>query len=121
MGQQQSHRSSQKKYSNGRQMLGGSQQSYAKFKMQAAEAANLRVFVGLVKGDAELKIFHSMLKYNDFFVAKNISGNVIAFMGNRTLEGRPWIFKILRDKPWEWPEVKSLSNPIEMQEHFSQE
>ena len=34
----------------------------ATFKIQAVEAANLRVFVGMVKGDAELKIFHSMLK-----------------------------------------------------------
>ena len=38
------------------------------------EAANLRVFVGMVKGDAKLKIFHSMIKYNDLFVAQNISG-----------------------------------------------
>ena len=41
--------------------------------MQAMEAENLRVFVGMVKGDAELKIFHSMLKYNNLLVAHNIS------------------------------------------------
>ena len=29
----------------------------AKFKIQAVEAANLRVFVGMVKGDAKLKNF----------------------------------------------------------------
>ena len=75
----------------------------------------------MVKGDAELKIFYSMLKYNDLFVAQNISGNVIAFMGDLTLEGRPWIFNIPWDKPWAWTEVKLLSNPIEMQTHFSQE
>ena len=69
-------------------MLGGESIKRAMFKIQAAEAANLRVFVGMVKGDAELKIFHSMLKYNDFFVAKNISGNMIAFMEDRPLEGR---------------------------------
>ena len=40
------------------------------FKIKALEAANLRVFVGMVKGDAELKLFHSMLKYNDLFVAQ---------------------------------------------------
>ena len=45
--------------------------------------------MGMVKGGAELKIFHSMLKYNDLFVAQNLSGNVIAFMGDRPLEGRP--------------------------------
>ena len=84
------------------------------------EAANLRVFVGMVKGDAELKIFHSMLKYNDLFVAQNISGNFIAFMGDCPLEGRPWILKIPRDKPWAWPEVKLLINTIEMQTHASQ-
>ena len=82
---------------------------------------NLRVFVGMVKGDAELKIFNSMLKYNNFFVAQNISGRVIAFMRGRLLERRLWIFKIPRDKPWAWPEVKSLINKIEMQTHFSQE
>ena len=50
----------------------------------------MRVFVGMVKGDAELKIFHSMLKYNNFFVAQHIYGNVMDFMGDRILEGRPW-------------------------------
>ena len=67
--------------------------------MQAVEAANLRVFVGMVKDDAELKIFHFMLKYNYLFVAQNISGNVIAFMGNRPLEGRLGIFKLPRENP----------------------
>ena len=62
-----------------------------------------------------------MLKYNDLFVAQNLSGNVIAFMGGRPMEGRPWIFNIPRDKPWSWPEVKLLSNLIEMETHFSQE
>ena len=60
-----------------------------------------------------------MLKYNVLFVAQNPSGNVIAFMGDRPLESRPWIFKIPWDKPWAWPEIK-LSNPIEMQTHFIQ-
>ena len=85
------------------------------------EAENLRVFVGVVKGDAELKIFDSILKYNNFFVAQNISGSVIAFMGGRPLEGRPWIFYTPQYKPWAWPEVKFLSNSIEMQTHFMQE
>ena len=84
----------------------------ATIKIQAAEAENLRVFVGMVKGDAELKIFHLMLKYNNLFVAQNLYGNVIAFMGDRPLEGRPWIFKITRDRPWAWTEVKLLSNTI---------
>ena len=84
----------------------------ATFKIQAVEAEILRVFVGMVKGDAELKIFHSMLKYNYLFVAQNLSVNVIDFIGDRPLEGRPWIFKIPRDKPWAWPEIKFLSNPI---------
>ena len=85
------------------------------------EAANLRVFVGMVKGDGELKIIHSMLKYNSLFVAKNLLGNVIAFTGDLPLEGRLWILKIPRDKPWAWPENKFLRNPIEMQIQFSQE
>ena len=55
------------------------------------------------------------------FVAQNLSGNVIAFMGYFPLQERPWIFKIPRDKPWEWPEVKLLINPIEMQTHSIQE
>ena len=57
----------------------------ATFKIQAVEAENLRLFVGMVKRGYGVKIFHSMLKYNDFFVAKNFSGNVIAFMGYRPL------------------------------------
>ena len=99
----------------------GESTKFATFKTQAVEAANLRVFVGMLKGEAELKIFRSMLKYNNLFVAQTLSGNVIAFMGGRTLKVRPWIFKIPRDKPWAWPEIKFLSNPIEMQTHFSQE
>ena len=39
---------------------GGESTKCDTFKIQAAEAANLRVFVGIVKGDAELKIFHSI-------------------------------------------------------------
>ena len=92
----------------------------ATFKIQAVEAANLQVFFGMVKGDAELKIFHSMLKYNDCFVAQNLTGNVISFMGDRTLEGRLWILKITQDKPWVWPEIKFLSNAIEMRTHLIQ-
>ena len=79
--------------------MGGESKKCARFKIQAVEVANVWVFVGMVKGDTELKIFHYMLKYNDLFVAQNISGNVIAFMGDRPLEGKPWIFKIPRDKP----------------------
>ena len=75
-------------------MSGGGSTKCPRFKIKAVQGANLRVFVGMVKGDAELKIFLSMLKYNDSFVAQNLSGNVIAFMGDRPLEGRPWIFKI---------------------------
>ena len=101
--------------------VGGESTKCATFKTQAVEAANLRVFVGMVKGDAELKIFHSMLKYNDLFVAPNLSGNLIAFRGDSPLEGRPWVFKIPRDKPWSWPEIKFLRNSLEMQTQFSQE
>ena len=74
----------------------------------------MRVFVRIIKGDAELKLFHSVLKYNNLFVAQNLSGNVIVFVSDRPLEGRPWIFKIPWYKPWTWPEIKFLSNPIEM-------
>ena len=61
----------------------------ATFKTQTAEAENLRVFVGIVKGDVELKLFHYMLKYNNLFVAPNLSGNLIALMGYFLLEGMP--------------------------------
>ena len=54
----------------------------------------------MVKFDVELKLFHYIIKYNDLFVAQNLSGNVITFMGDLLLEGRLWVFKIPRDKPW---------------------
>ena len=61
------------------------------------EVENLRVFVGMVKGCAELKILHSMLKYNNLFVAQNISGNFIDFMGDRPCkEGR--VYSIFHSK-----------------------
>ena len=75
--------------------------------------------MGVVKDDAELKLFHSMVKYNDVCVDQELSGNVIALMGDHPLEGRPWVFKIPRDKPCSWTEVKFLSNSIEIQTHFS--
>ena len=46
---------------------------------------------------------------------------MIAFMGDHPLEGRLWVFKIPQDKPWAWPEIKFLSNYIEMQTYFIQE
>ena len=65
--------------------------------------------IGGVRG-TQLKIFHPMIKYKDLFdfvvVAPGLSGSVIAFMGDRPLEDRPWVFKIPRDKSWTWPEVK---------------
>ena len=42
-------------------------------------------------------------------------------MGVSMLEGRPWVFKIPRDKAWAWPKIKFLRNSIEIQTHFSQE
>ena len=113
MGQQQQCRIFQKKTEMAGRCQGESTKC-ATFKIKAAEAENLRVFVGMVKGDAELKLFHCMLKYNDLFVSQNLSGNVIAFMGDRPLEGRLWTFKIPQYKPWAWPEIKLSSNPIEM-------
>ena len=93
----------------------------ATFKIQAVEASTFWVFVGMVKGNTKLKIFHSILKYNDFFVAQNLSDKCFCFHGDLPLKGRTWIFKIPREKPWVWPEVKLLINPIETQTTFSQE
>ena len=50
--------------------VGGDSTKCATFKTQAVEAANLWVFFGMVKGDAELKLFHSMFKYNNFLLLK---------------------------------------------------
>ena len=73
-------------------MLGKGSKKCATIKILAAEAANLRVFVGMVKGDAELKIFCSMLKYNNLFVAQNISGNITLSWGPvHWKEGRGYI------------------------------
>ena len=35
----------------------------------------------------------------------NLSGSIIAFMGDSPLEGRLWLFKIPRENPWAWPEL----------------
>ena len=61
-----------------------------------------------------------MAKYNDMFTTNNLSDGAIS---NRplALAGRPWVFKIPRDKPWAWQEVKCAENAIEMQSHFGQE
>ena len=83
--------------------VGGDSTKWDKFKTQAAEAPTLRVFVGMVKGDTELKLFNLMVKYNDVFVSPKLSGNVIAFKQDQPLEGKIWVPKIPREKPWEWP------------------
>ena len=70
---------------------------------QALESKSLKVFVGTVKWDTKLKVFHSMVNYNDMFTNNNISGSVIGFMGDMPLAGRPWVFNITQDKPWAWP------------------
>ena len=57
---------------------------------------NMQVFVGMVQGGAELNLFYSILKYNYLFVAPNLSGSVIAFMGDRLLEGGLWVFNLAR-------------------------
>ena len=75
----------------------------------------------MVKGDTELKVFYSMVKYNDMFATTNLIGSVIGFMGYRNLSGRPWVYNIQRDRSWAWQEVEYVDNAIEMQGHFRQE
>ena len=85
MGQQLQSRSFSKELLKWQADVGGESIKCATFKAQAVEASNLRVFVGMVKGDAELKLFYSMLKYNDIFVAPNLSGNMIVSIGDCSL------------------------------------
>ena len=68
----------------------------------------------MVEGDTKLKVFHSMLKYNDIFETNNIIGSVIGFMRDKPLVGRSWVFNIPRDKPWAWTEVDYVNYAIEM-------
>ena len=63
-------------------------------RVQALEAQNLQIFLGIVKGDTKVKLFQSMVKYNDMFSTNNLIGSVIGFIGDRPLAGRPWVFKI---------------------------
>ena len=62
-----------------------------------------------------------MVKYNDMFATNNLSGSVIGFMGDRPLDGMPWVFNIPQDKSWAWTEVECAENAIEMQGHFGKE
>ena len=75
---------------------------------------------GYGKRERGIKNISFNVKIKQFFVAQNLSGNVIAFMGGSPLEGSPWISNISWDKLWARPIVKLLSNPIEMQTHFIQ-
>ena len=60
--------------------VGGDNTKAKELKAQALESQNMQVFVGTVKGDNELKVFHSMVKYNYMSATNNISGSVIGFM-----------------------------------------
>ena len=59
------------------------------FKTQAIETNSLRFFVATLVGETDLKLFHSLVKYNDMFVATSMSGHVVALLGDRELAGRP--------------------------------
>ena len=98
----------------GQSDVGGDDVEAKDFMAQALESKNMQVFVVMVKGDTELKVLHSMVKYNDMLATNNTSGSVIGFMGDRPLTGRPWDFNIPRDKPWAWPEVEYVENAIKM-------
>ena len=52
--------------------VGGELTKCATLKTQAAETAGLRVCVGMLKREMELKLFYYMLRYNGFFVAQNL-------------------------------------------------
>ena len=69
------------------------------------ESKNLQVFVVMVKGDTKLKVFYSMVKYNDMFATNKLIGSVIFFMVYRPWAGSPWAFTIPPDKPWACTEV----------------
>ena len=51
----------------GKSDVGGDDYKAKDLRDQASESQNIQVFVGVVKGDTGLKIFHSMVKYNDMF------------------------------------------------------
>ena len=57
------------------------------FKTKTTEANSLRFFVANLVGETDLNLFHSLVKYNDMFVATSMSGHVVAFLGDRELEG----------------------------------
>ena len=51
-----------------------------------------------------------------------ISLEILRFHGGPSIGRKAVdIFKIPWDKSWAWPEIKFLSNPIEMQKYFIQE
>ena len=105
----------------GQSDVGGDGLKAKEFRAQALESQNMWVFVGMVKGDTKLKVFHSMVKYNDMFATNNLSGSVIGFIGDRPLDGMPWVFNIPQDKSWACTEVECVDNAIEMQGHFGKE
>ena len=73
-----------------RKSVVGGDDSKAKYvRAQALESQNLQFFVGMVKRDTELKVFCSMVKYNDMFATNNLSSSVIVFMGDSPFAGRP--------------------------------
>ena len=66
----------------------------------------------MLKGDTDLMVPQSMVKYNYMFATNNLSGSVIGFIGDRPLTGSPWMFRVPPDKPWAWIEVEYVDNAI---------
>ena len=63
----------------GKSDVGGDDYKAKYLRDQASESQNIQVFVGVVKGDTELKVFYSMVKYNDMFSTNNPIDSVIGF------------------------------------------
>ena len=54
------------------------------FKAQVLGMTTLRVFTAMIKKSGTLKLFHSVMEYNDPFTEPELSGTTLASLGDRT-------------------------------------
>jgi len=71
------------------------------FKAQVLGMTTLRVFTAMIKKSGTLKLFHSVVEYNDPFTEPELSGTTLASLGDRTERQNPPIVGIPPLKPWQ--------------------
>ena len=89
------------------------------FKAKDLGITGFKSFTGMVTDATTMNIFHSLVEWRGPFIAKEISGNKIAFVGNHTMQHNPLVVAFMPQKPWKWPKVKATFHTVDIEAFYS--